>query len=139
MTSTLRITLLVAAAALAIAAAACAHATVSYATPSYTAAQAEAGETAYQAACVACHMPDLSGGGDGPMLAGPSFARRWDGRPVAELTHLMREHMPRTFPRLLNDRTYLALVAYLLGKNGVPTGEAPLTLEATWTIVIGSR
>jgi mono/diheme cytochrome c family protein len=135
-TSTLRITLLVAAAAPVMA---CAPATVSYATPSYSAAQAEAGEEAYEAACLACHMPDLSGGAEGPALVGPSFADRWDGRPVAELTRFMSEHMPRPLPGVLNDRTYLALVAYLLAQNGVPVGEAPLTPEATWTIPIGSR
>ena len=136
MTRTL--TILGAAAALATAGA-CAQATASYATPSYTAAQAQAGETAYQSTCVTCHMPDLSGGTDGPALSGRSFAGRWDGRPVAELTGLAREHMPRTNPGVLNDRTYLAVVAYVLSKNGVLTGEAPLTFESTWTILIGSR
>ena len=127
------------AAALAIAAGACAHAPPSNATPSYTAAQAAAGETAYQAACVTCHMLDLSGSGAAPPLAGPSFARRWDGRPFAELTGYMREHMPRTVPGVLNDRTYLAVVAYVLAKNGMPSGEAALTLDSTGTILIGSR
>jgi S-disulfanyl-L-cysteine oxidoreductase SoxD len=93
---------------------------------------------AYQAACVACHMPDLSGSEAAPPLAGPSFARRWDGRPFTELTEYMRDHMPRTLPRVLNDRTYLAVVAYVLAKNGMAPGDAPLTLDATGTIVVGS-
>lgn len=137
MTSTLRITLRVAAAALGMAA--CAHARASDGTPSYTAAQAREGEGAYQAACLTCHTTNLGGSGDVPALVGPPFARRWDGRPVAELNDFMREHMPRTFPGLLNDRTYLALVSYLLAKNGVPAGETPLTFDAPWTILLGSR
>jgi mono/diheme cytochrome c family protein len=126
-------------ATLTIAAAACAHAPASHALPSYTAAQAAAGATAYQAACETCHMADLGGSGDAPPLAGTSFARRWNGRPFVELTRFMREHMPNTVPGVLNDRTYLAVAAYVLQKNGVPTGQEPLTLDATGTIEIGSR
>jgi mono/diheme cytochrome c family protein len=138
-TNTLRSTLLVAATPLAIAAAACAHTTASSATASYTAAQAEAGDQAYQAACTECHTQALSGSGDAPPLAGASFARRWNGRPFAELTRFMRDHMPRTLPGVLNDRTYLAVTAYVLARNGVPAGRAPLTPESTGTISIGSR
>jgi mono/diheme cytochrome c family protein len=138
-TSKLRITTLAMAAALAMVATGCAHATASSATPSFTAAQAQEGEQAYQSACVACHMADLLGGGGAPPLAGPSFASRWDGHPFAELPRFMREHMPRTIPGVLNDRTYLAVAAYVLAKNGVTTGESPLTFEATGTILIGSR
>ena len=133
------IVLLVAAAAPAIAAAACAHTPTSYATPSYTAAQAEAGGKAYRAACVGCHMSDLRGGGDAAVLAGPSFTRRWDGHPIGELTGYMREHMPRTFPGLLNERTYLALAAYLLEQNGVPPGKAAVGVDSTWPIRIESH
>jgi mono/diheme cytochrome c family protein len=117
----------------------CAHATASSATPSYTAAQAQEGEQSYQTACETCHLSDMRGSGDAPPLAGPSFARRWNGRPFAELPRFMREHMPRTIPGVLNDRTYLAVAAYVLAKNGVTTGESPLTFEATGTILIGSR
>ncbi len=51
----------------------------------------------------------------------------------------MREHMPRTVPGVLNDRTDLAAASYLLSKNGVPTGETELTIGSTWTIRIASR
>ena len=126
----------------AMAAAGCAQATTSTTSPSslsYTASQAEEGGSGYDDACVACHLPDLSGSGDAPALAGPSFARRWEGRPVAELIRYMREHMPRTVPGVLNDRTYLAVLSYVLARNGIPAGENPLTTEATATILIGSR
>lgn len=104
---------------------------------SYTSPQVQAGEQAYQAACVACHNAELSGTGDAPALAGRSFASQWDGRPIAELTEFMRDHMPRTIPGMLNDATYVALVAYLLAMNGVPAGEAPLIFGAPGTIVMG--
>jgi mono/diheme cytochrome c family protein len=103
---------------------------------SYTSPQVQSGEQAYRAACVACHNADLSGAGDAPALAGPSFAPRWDGRPISELTGFMKDHMPQTNPGMLNDSTYVALVAYLLAKNGVPPGEVPLIFGAPGTIVI---
>jgi mono/diheme cytochrome c family protein len=130
-----RTVLSVTVALLAIAAAACAHAPASPGERSYTAAQADAGATAFQAVCVTCHMSDLSGSEAAPPLAGPTFATRWEGRPFTELTVYMRDHMPRTLPRVLNDRTYLAVVAYVLRQNGMPAGDAALTFEATGTIV----
>ena len=38
----------------------------------YTAAQATAGRTVYQAQCASCHLPDLKGIGDAAQLAGSS-------------------------------------------------------------------
>ena len=106
---------------------------------SYTSPQVREGERAYQVACVGCHAVDLSGTALAPALAGPSFAARWDGRPIAELTRFMQEHMPRENPGLLNDATYAALMAYLLAQNGMPPGEAPLILGALGTIRVGPR
>ncbi len=40
---------------------------------SYTAAQAAAGRTMYQAQCASCHQPDLRGQGDAAPLAGVEF------------------------------------------------------------------
>ena len=40
----------------------------------FTAAQATAGRTVYQANCASCHGPDLAGRNDAPQLAGPQFA-----------------------------------------------------------------
>jgi mono/diheme cytochrome c family protein len=137
-TTRLRILLLVVAPVVGGVAGACAHAAGSHAPASFTAAQAGAGATAYQAACLTCHMPDLRGSETVPALTGPSFARRWDGRPFNDLTVYMRDHMPRTLPRVLNDRTYLAVAAYVLEQNGMHPGDAPLTLDATGTISIGS-
>ena len=121
------------------ASAACARAIPSGATPSYAEAQAVEGRREYEGACVACHTVDLAGDGSVPGLAGPAFAGRWNGRPVAELTGFLRGHMPRGNPGLLNDRTYLSLVSYMLQRNGVMAGAAPLTFESTWPIRIGPR
>jgi mono/diheme cytochrome c family protein len=113
-------------------AAACAH-RGDHPTP---AAQAEAGEVTYRAACVACHMPDLSGSGDAPALVGEAFARAWNDRRVSDLIGFVRGHMPRTIPGALNDRSYLDVVAYVLVRNGAPM-ERVLTPDAGWTVHLG--
>jgi mono/diheme cytochrome c family protein len=92
----------------------------------YETAQAEAGAEAYQAHCAACHVADLSGGVEGPPLAGEYFASMWGGRPVTELLTFVRNNMPLTRPRSLDEETTLALIAYLLAKNGAPAADAPL-------------
>jgi mono/diheme cytochrome c family protein len=43
----------------------------------YTAAQAAAGRTTYQAQCSSCHLPDLKGQGDAAPLAGSEFMDAW--------------------------------------------------------------
>jgi mono/diheme cytochrome c family protein len=92
----------------------------------YESAQAEAGAEAYRANCAACHMVDLSGGVEGPPLAGEYFASMWGGRPVTELLTFVRNNMPLTRRGSLDEQTTLALIAYLLAKNGAPAGEVPL-------------
>ena len=98
---------------------------------SYTTSQARDGAEAYVVACVACHGRDLAGQDTVPALVGHGFTEHWAGRPFLELFQLMRGHMPQTFPGLLNDRTYLVLVTFLLYRNGVPPGGPPLTLTST--------
>jgi hypothetical protein len=90
-------------------------------------------------ACVACHGRDLAGEDGAPALTGPAFAEHWDGRPALELFSFLRDHMPQTFPRLLNDRTYLVLVTFLLYRNGVPPGDAPLTFATTGNLPLYAR
>ena len=92
----------------------------------YETTQAESGAEAYRANCAACHRPDLSGGVEGPPLAGEYFASMWGGRPVTDLLTFVRDNMPLSRPRSLDEKTTLALIAYLLAKNGAPAGNAPL-------------
>ncbi|HVW83148.1 MAG TPA: hypothetical protein VHB50_00630, partial [Bryobacteraceae bacterium] len=58
----------------------------------YTAAQADAGRTAYRSSCVKCHGEDLippAGaqymGQTIPPLAGPKFLSRWNGQATSDL------------------------------------------------------
>ena len=49
----------------------------------FTAAQAAAGATAYQANCATCHQPDLRGQGTATPLAGQAFIGAWGSRPAS--------------------------------------------------------
>ena len=51
----------------------------------YTAAQAQAGQTAYRQNCAGCHLSDFRGSGDAPAVAGPDFTAKWGRRAVNEL------------------------------------------------------
>src|SRR5205807_1796436 len=57
---------------------------------SYTAAQAAAGRTTYQAQCASCHLPDLKGSGDAAPLAGSEFIGSWGRRSPRELLSFMQ-------------------------------------------------
>jgi alcohol dehydrogenase (cytochrome c) len=97
---------------------------------SYTTEQAEAGRVAYDAHCAACHGVDLAGAASLP-LAGATFSARWGGRTVSELLVYTQASMPPGLAGQLAEPDYVAIVAYLLERNGAPAGAAPLTAAAT--------
>src|SRR5688572_16327669 len=90
----------------------------------FTAAQATAGGTAYQANCAACHGPDLRGI---PPLAGPDFASGWSTRSTRDLFNTIRASMPSDRPGTLSEETYLNVVAFILQSNGRTPGTQALT------------
>ena len=95
--------------------------------PSYTEHQAEAGRTAYEQNCAACHLSNLGGSFEAPELAGPNFMNTWGVRPV----HALFERIQSTMPPpggSLSELTYTNLVAYLLQANGVPPSPSPLQM-----------
>lgn len=72
----------------------------------------------------------MTGSFEAPALAGPAFLSFWGGRPVEELTD-MAAYMPPDAERSLGEETYTNIVAYILSRNGVPAGGAPLTFAST--------
>ena len=64
------------------------------AAPVFTAAQAAAGQSAYQARCAACHLADLGGRNEASPLAGSAFMNVWRGRGTKELYDYIRTSMP---------------------------------------------
>ena len=107
----------------------------------YTAAQATAGQAAYQANCASCHQATLVGQNEAPALAGPNFLTQWRGRTIQELVEYMSATMPPGKPSL-GEAEYLNITAYILQFNGAPAGGQPLaaaTATPIGAIATGQR
>ncbi len=89
---------------------------------SYTGDQATEGRTAYDDSCATCHTAALQGGLDAPPLAGDEFLGLWGGRPARELLSYIRAAMPPA-GRKPDDETLASIVAYILDRNGMNSGQ----------------
>jgi PQQ-dependent dehydrogenase (s-GDH family) len=96
------------------------------AAPQYTATQAAAGKTAFEADCAVCHGNTLTNGTFAPPLAGEAFRGVWAGRSVRGLFDSAKA-MPPANPGSLSDEAYASIVAYVLQVNGYAAGEVSLT------------
>lgn len=96
----------------------------------YTAEQAERGKTLYDDKCSACHVGDLSGGGDGmaPSLAGRFFNKTWEGRTVAEL-YAATMTMPPGEENTITDQDRIDMIAYVLSYSKFPAGKTALEAD----------
>jgi alcohol dehydrogenase (cytochrome c) len=88
----------------------------------FTAAQADAGRTAYVANCMSCHQANMAGEGDALPLAGNTFIAAWGKRSTADLYNTIRTSMPYGNPGSLDAATYASLVAFILQANGGAPG-----------------
>jgi mono/diheme cytochrome c family protein len=104
----------------------------------YTAAQAQAGAKLFAANCAMCHAADLAGD-SGPPLAGKAFLSKWTGQTAADLHDVVATQMPLTSPGSLKPDEALAVVAFILSKNGYPAGAAPLQRAKLKSITIKAQ
>lgn len=95
----------------------------------FTQAQIDAGRPAYNAACAACHGPNLQNGSHRTPLIGPGFVVAWGNRSTAEYFRYVQTRMPYREPNTLAPETYAAIVAYILAANGAEPGSETLTAE----------
>jgi len=97
----------------------------------YTPEQAAQGRRLYRQECDPCHGTDL-GGGAGPSLVGEDFIATWEGpaRTLQDLYQVLRTTMPPRRAQRLPEATHLAVLAYILERNGLPPGSSELTAEA---------
>ena len=102
----------------------------------YTAAQAEAGRTAYARECAVCHQENLQGSFEAPPLAGASFLRFWGDLTARDLFDRIRLSMPPERPGALGEKAYVDIVAYLLQANGAAPGDT--ALDASTAVAIAS-
>ncbi len=92
----------------------------------YTRQQAKFGERLYKTHCVACHDRNYFG----PVL------KAWAGQPLSALYETMYWTMPQANPGGLQEHEYLALLAYVLSLNRLPSGAAELNAERLSDILI---
>ena len=93
--------------------------------PQFTAAQAAAGKTAYNANCAVCHGGSMTDGTFGPPLAGEYFKDTWSGRTVRAFYDRAKA-MPPASPGSLPEDVYAEIVAYVLEVNGFQVGDTKL-------------
>lgn len=91
----------------------------------YSTDQAAQGEALFKAKCSVCHGANLQGGA-GPALAGNQFFLRYKGKPLSALWSTVHTEMPLNAPGTLTSSQSLSLVAFILQKNGFPSGASPI-------------
>lgn len=101
----------------------------------FTAAQATAGQAAYQTNCASCHLADLAGQNEAPQLAGTNFRTNWRSKTAKDLVDYISATMPPGKPSLPSD-DYVSIAAFILRSNGAPAGTQ--TLTASSVVAIGT-
>ena len=109
-----------------IASAGTAHA--ASATGWYTPQQAQQGQQEFNNYCAQCHRPDLTGA-EGPALIGDAFLKQWTSKPLGNLFSFEHSNMPATNPGSLPDDTMWTITAFVLQKNGFPSGSVALNQQ----------
>jgi len=97
------------------------------ATSAFTPAQATRGEFIFVKTCATCHGAQLEGAA-GPPLQGASFGTSLTTGHLttATLYAFIRGSMPMNAPGSLTPQQYLDVLAFILSKNGYPSGDRPL-------------
>ena len=107
------------------AAASAARATATGMPAQFTAEQAAAGKTAFNANCAVCHGNTMTNGTFAPPLAGEYFHDKWTGQTVRAFYDHAKT-MPPAAPASLKDEMYADIVAYILQFNAFKPGPAKL-------------
>ena len=97
----------------------------------FTRAQADTGAKVYAQKCAGCHGVRLDDG-QANALVGPKFLDVWTapGRTLDELYFITRTTMPKN-EAALPAAEYVAVLAYLLERNGLTPGDRELTADPT--------
>jgi len=95
----------------------------------YTEEQSKRGQQFYIKYCASCHGEQLTGGEDSPPLTGGAFLANWNGLTVGDLFERIRVSMPQDRPGRLTRQQNADILAYVLGMNQFPAGQAELPTE----------
>lgn len=93
----------------------------------YTEEQAIRGQGIYNERCLSCHGETLAGMDQATPLAGPQFGSVWNGVPLEALVTRIGT-MPPEAPGSMTRAESVDVLAYILWYNGLPFGDAPLSL-----------
>jgi mono/diheme cytochrome c family protein len=118
----------------------------------FTSAQARAGKVAYESTCGLCHLSSLRGrtggpeelpdpetlpdnyqktlsgaGGYVPALVGEEFLAKWGPKTAGEFAKRILEATKGFPPNGNDEKTFLAVAAYILQANGAAAGRQELT------------
>ena len=98
----------------------------------FTQAQAAEGGRVYTQKCAACHGTRLDDGAANP-LSGPRFLSTWTApaRSLDDLFFIIRSTMPKNEGGTLTQSDYLAVLAYILDRNGYRPGSQALSADRT--------
>ncbi len=91
----------------------------------FTTAQAQQGHQLFNNLCAQCHRPDLTGA-LGPALIGDAFLQRWGNKPLGDLYDFEHSQMPAVNPGSVPDAQMWPITAYILQRNGFPSGQTDL-------------
>jgi alcohol dehydrogenase (cytochrome c) len=103
----------------------------------FTGEQAEAGLATYTQSCAACHGGDLRTLPNAP-LQGNEFIAKWRTRSTNDLLAQLRTTMPPESPGSLGEDNYLAVMAYILQRNGNAPSEQRLLAASGEPIAAGA-
>ncbi len=97
----------------------------------FTDAQATRGEALYRQSCASCHGASLAGG-SAPSLVGPRFEASWSDPRVTldDLFFILRTTMPPRSSGALTQENQVDVFAFILKRNGIPAGPAPLAPDS---------
>lgn len=91
----------------------------------YTSVQAARGAKSYKKVCAGCHGANLQGG-MGPALVGRQFWTTYGGKKLSTLWSTVHTEMPMMAPGSVSPQNSIDIMAFLLQKNGMPSGATPL-------------
>jgi alcohol dehydrogenase (cytochrome c) len=103
----------------------------------FTAEQVQEGLAAYAQSCAACHGADLRTLPTAP-LQGDEFIAKWRTRSTNDLLAQVRTTMPPESPGSLGEDGYLAVMAYILQRNGNAPNDQRLLSASGEPIMAGA-
>ena len=103
----------------------------------YSKEQADGAKAQFEKLCANCHaftVAEKKKPKDLPLGDEPFF-ETWTGRPLSEMISIIALTMPNDGSALVTDQEAVDLVAYILQRNGFPTGSKPLSKDTASAVI----